>query len=545
MNALVVQSQQAHTLALSIKDRLRQLEAEELCKDFHKFVVKFWPLVEQKVAFMDNWHIRVICEHLELVADGKIKNLIINVPPGTSKSTLVSVMFPAWIWTKDASQRFFGASYSEPLAIRDAMLCRDIINSDEYKRLFPHVGIRRGDDQKTKYGLTEGGWRLATTVGGRGTGEHPNFKIIDDPHNVKQSESDVERKAALNWYSGTMSSRGLILNAATIIIMQRLHQHDLTGYIMDLPTYATDWVHVVIPMKYEPDRVMPKKFYGWKDPRTKNEQLLWPEAFNLAKVKSLAAELGEYRTAGQLQQRPSPAGGGILKTEFFQLWAASRPLPDLYHVVQSYDTAFTEDTQNDPTACTVWGVGMHETGPLKGLNFAILLDAWTEHMKYPALRDKVLDDWEATYGGQLQANGMKDPTHPPRRADLMLLEEKGSGISLIQDLRKAQLPVRGYNPGRADKVARAHISAPLLEAEVFYVLESKKEPGKPVTWARPFFAQCEEFPNGEHDDYVDTFTQAAIYLRDANFLEIRVAPEPEEEERDYHAQKKLRNPYGK
>ena len=541
--ALAVSGQ---TAVHAIKERLLKLEREELLGSLHAFVQKFWHIIEQEAEFKDNWHLHVVCQHLEAVHRGDIKNLIINVPPGTSKSTVVSVMFPAWVWAHDASKRFFGASYSEPLVIRDAMLCRDIINSAEFQELFPHVAIKRGKDQKTQYGLTGGGWRIATTVGGRGTGEHPHYKIVDDPHNVKQSESDVERQQALDWYSGTLSSRGIILGAATILIMQRLHQKDLTGYIMGLPTYAEDWVHVVIPMYFEPDRELPKQRLKWKDPRTKPMELLWPEVFTKAKVKSLAAELGEYRTAGQLQQRPAPAGGGILKTEFFRLWSAKAPMPDLFYVIQSYDTAFTATTTNDPTACTVWGVGMHETGPLKGTNFAILLDAWTEHMKYPALKEKVLDDWGATYGGTLQANGLKDPTHPPRRADLILIEEKGSGISLIQDLRAANLPVQGYNPGRADKIARAHIASPLLEAECFYVLESKKEAGKPVTWARPFFTQCEEFPNGEHDDYVDTFTQAAIRLRDAQFLEVRVAPDEEPEERDYHASaKRLRNPYSK
>jgi len=533
----------ATQVAHGIMELLRQREAEELSASFHAFVEAFWPVVEPGAPFEDNWHIRVVCEHLEAVYRGTIKNLIINVPPGTSKSTLVSVMFPAWVWAQDASKRFFGASYSEPLAIRDSMLCRDIIQSDLFRRLFPHVEVKRADNQKTKYGLTAGGWRMATTVAGRGTGEHPHFKIVDDPHNVKQSESDVQRVEALNWFDGTLSSRGLILDAATIVIMQRLHQKDLTGHIMAQEGYGKEWHHVVIPMRYEPDRELPRNHLPYKDPRRKEGELLWPKMFNERKVKSLAAALGTYRAAGQLQQRPAPEGGGILVVEHFQLWAAKRPLPDLFYVLQSYDTAFTATTANDPTACTVWGVGEFEDGPQKGERFAILLDCWTEHMAYPALRDKVMDDWGAKYGGLKQANGVDDPTHPPRRADAILVEEKGSGISLLQDLRKAKVPAHGYNPGRADKVARAHIASPLLEADIFYVLESKKEPGKPVMWARPLLTQCEEFPNGEHDDLVDTFTQATIYLRDADFLSIRELPDEAPDTADYHALKGRSNPY--
>lgn len=530
-------------LALALKAEVDRRKAEELKGSLHAFTEHFWQVISPGTEFEDNWHIGVICTHLEAVYRGTIKNLIINVPPGTSKSTLVSVMFPAWVWANDASKRFFGASYSEPLSIRDAMLCRDIIQSDDYRKFFPHVEVKRTDNQKTKYGLTAGGWRMATSVGGRGTGEHPHFKIVDDPHNVKQSESDVQRQEALDWYAGTLSSRGLILNAATIVIMQRLHQMDLTGYIAAQSTYKEGWHHIVIPMRHEVGRALPTQHLPFTDPRKKGGELLWPKVFNELKVKTLEAELGTYRTAGQLAQRPAPEGGGILVTEHFQLWSAKKALPDLFYVLQSYDTAFTATTTNDPTACTVWGIGEHESGPLSGLRFAVLLDCWTEHMTYPLLRDKVLDDWRADYGGSLQANGKKDPLHPARKADMILVEDKGSGISLLQDLRTANLPVKGYNPGRADKIARAHIVAPLLEADLFYVLESKKEPGKPVTWARPLLTQCEDFPNGEHDDLVDTFTQASIYLRDAQFLEIRVAPEEEPEELDYHALKGRSNPY--
>lgn len=529
--------------ALALKEELRRRQAGELKGSLLAFTREFWPVISPGSSFESNWHIEVICRHLEAVYAGTIKNLIINVPPGTSKSTLVSVMFPAWVWANDAGKRFFGASYSEPLAIRDAMLCRDIIQSAEYQALFPSVVVKRSDNQKTKYGLTSGGWRMATSVGGRGTGEHPHFKIVDDPHNVKQSESDVQRQEALGWFDGTLSSRGLILNAATIVIMQRLHQVDLTGHIMAQSTYSREWHHIVIPMRHEVDRVLPKNHLPFKDPRKKEGELLWPKLFTESKVRNLEATLGSYRTAGQLAQRPAPEGGGVLVVEHFQLWSWKAPIPDLFYVLQSYDTAFTATTTNDPTACTVWGIGEHESGELKGVRFAILLDCWTDHMKYPDLRDKVLDDWRADYGGALQANGKKDPLHPARRADMILMEEKGSGISLLQDLRNARLPVKGYNPGRADKVARAHIASPLLEADLFYVLESKKEPGKPITWARPLIEQCEEFPNAEHDDLVDTFTQAAIYLRDAGFLEIRSAPEEQPDELDYHALKGRKNPY--
>jgi len=524
----------------ALEAELTERRAQECQASLHEFVKEFWHVVEPGAAFEDNWHIGEMCRHLEAVYAGTIKNLLINVPPGTSKSTVVSVMFPAWVWANDKAKRFFGASYSEPLSIRDTLLCRDIITSDRYRAMYPDVQLKRASNQKTQYDLEDGGWRVATSVGGRGTGMHPHFKIVDDPHNVKESESDVERQAALDWFDGTLSSRGLILNAATIVIMQRLHQKDLTGHIMSSPGYK-DWDHLVIPMEYEPMRPIPTTRLGFRDPRKKAGELLWPKMFPPRAVAQLAMTLGTYRAAGQLQQRPSPEGGGILQVEQIKLWPRDQPLPDVFFVLQSYDTAFTATTSNDPTACTVWGVGELPRRKRDSAiqRFAILLDGWTEHMEYPALREKVIDDWGARYGGV-----KNDPLHPSRKADVVLVEEKGSGISLMQDMRAAAVPVHGYNPGRADKVARAHMVAPFLEAGLVYVLESKREPGKPITWARPLVTQCEEFPNGEHDDLVDTLTQAIIYMRDAGLLELRVAAPEEPEDVDYEERRSSRrNPY--
>jgi predicted phage terminase large subunit-like protein len=494
------------------------------------FVQGAWHIIEPSEEYKHNWHIDVICEHLEAVTRGEIKNLLINVPPGTMKSILVSVMWPAWEWTQNPALRYFGASYDESLSIRDAMKCRDIITSDWYQRLWPDVQIRKDTNQKLHYALTGGGFRMSSSVGGRGTGHHPDRKIVDDPHNVKKAESDAERKQALDWFDRTLTTRGASRNAATVVVMQRLHEKDLTGHIMQLGDYRKDWVHLCIPMEYEG----PIERAPFKDPRSEHGELLWPSLHTRKIVDTLKIRLGEYGSAGQLQQRPSPAGGGILKTKHFQLWPANMPLPDLEFIVQSYDTAFTDDESNDPTACTVWGLFTY-----KRRKCALLLDAWDEHLSYPDLREKLISDWSAKYGG---VNG--DPLHPSRRADVLLIEEKASGIALVRDLRAAGVPVQTYNPGKASKELRAHLSAPVLEMNVLYVLESKKEPGKPITWARPFLRQAEQFPNSEHKDLVDSFTQCAIYFKDTNMLVLPEFIDDEPEVIDYHAQRKRgRNPY--
>lgn len=209
-----------------------------------------------------------------------------------------------------------------------------------------------------------------------------------------------------------------------------------------------------------------------------------------------------------------PEETGIIKRSWIKLWPSLVPIPKLHMVIQSYDTAYTEKTENDPTACSVWGVFEEPGTP--GVFSAILLDAWSDHMSYPQLRDKAKSEWMAVYGDK-QVN-----------ADVVLIEEKGSGISLIQDLRLAKIPVRPYNPGRADKTQRLHAVSHLFYNERIYVPESSKYAGKPVTWADGLIAQLCAFPLVENDDYVDTATQALQLLRDQHWLSVDPPDESDE-----------------
>lgn len=233
---------------------------------------------------------------------------------------------------------------------------------------------------------------------------------------------------------------------------------------------------------------------------------------------------------------------GIIKRSWFKLWKNGRPLPHFQYIIQSYDTAFTEKTNNDPTACTTWGVfeDTPENSPdgTKGVFCVMLLDSWCDHMKYPELRVRVVDEYEAKYGGV--EGDMNRPGHSP---DIVLIEEKGSGISLIQDLARTNIPIRSYNPGRADKVQRLHAVSHLILNGRVYIPESAKVPGEPRTWATDFVTQICVFPNSLHDDYVDTATQALSLLRDQSWLSV----DPEEEDDDYYdserKKKKSVNPY--
>lgn len=225
---------------------------------------------------------------------------------------------------------------------------------------------------------------------------------------------------------------------------------------------------------------------------------------------------------------------GIVKRKWFKLWPADEKLPFFQYIIQSYDTAYTEKTHNDPTACTVWGVFENKNG-----NFCVmLLDAWDEHMQYPELRQKVVDEFKARYGGD--ASNPRDPGQLP---DIVLIEEKGSGITLIQDMNRTNVPVRPYNPGKMDKVQRLHAVSHLVCNGRVYLLESSKVKGEPVTWSNKFMEEVCVFPMSLHDDYTDTFSQMLALLRDQNWLTI----DPVEEEEDYadekDSNKSKSNPY--
>lgn len=520
---------------LEAYDALMEMEKRMCESSLHAFLQFAWPIMEPGREFVDNWHLRAICEHLEAVSRRDIKRLLINVPFRTSKSTITSVAWPAWTWIHDPSHQWLCGSYASKLAIRDNLKMRRLITSDWFKRHWGDKFFLASDqNEKIRFQNSEMGYRIAFGMTGGVMGDGGDTVLIDDPHDRQGAHSEAERETALTTYDEAIITRlNDPMSGAIVIIMQRLHQKDLSGHVLA----QGGWQHLMLPMEYEKERACSTSL-GFKDPRTVEGQLLWPKRFDVASISALKRGLGDYATAGQLQQRPSPAGGGILKVEHIQLWPALKDLPDLFFIVQSYDTAFTERTEGDPTACTVWGVGEHEFGDLKGVRFILLLDAWCDHLGYPALKKKVMADWKADYGGV-----KNDPLHPSRRPDIILVEAKGSGQSLLQDLRVANVPVSGYNPGKADKIARAHMAAPYLEADLVYVLESKKDRGKPVTWARPLLEQMVAFPNAEHDDYVDTTTQAIIYLRDAQFLELDKVPEDQPDEIDYHALRGRANPY--
>lgn len=528
LQALYERLKQRETAAAEAQ---RERDLQEAPKSLAYFIRAAWEVLEPSQPYLHGWHMDALCEHLEAVTAGQITRLLINIPPGTMKSLCTGVFWPAWMWGPKgmAWSRFIGASHEEGLATRDNLKMRRLIESDWFQSRWP-TPLTGDQNQKTYFENTLMGWRQSCPVKSM-TGRRGDFVLWDDPHSVEDAHSGPALETATRIFRETLPTR---LNnpetSAIVVLMQRLNEKDVSGVILK---ERLGYEHLCIPMEYE--GVRKPTVLGWTDPRRTPGELLFPARFPRAVVERDKKIMGAYAVAGQFQQRPSPAGGGIIKADQFRLWPYKEPLPDLFFLLQSYDTAFTEKTNNDPTACLVIGIGEHKSGE----KFAVIMDAWAEFLPYPVLRKRVMDDWRAEYGGTKD-----DITKPPRKPDVILIEEKGSGQSLIQDLRVANVPVKSYNPGKADKTTRAHMVAPLLEAGLIYVLESKRDPGLPVTWARPLLEQCTQFPNGEHDDMVDTLTQALIYLRDTNMLQLDyVAPEQPETIDYYERKHQRRNPY--
>jgi hypothetical protein len=291
-------------------------------KCLHEFVKQAWPVVESQ-PFIDNWHIGMICEHLQAVTAGEILDLLVNIPPGCSKSLLVCVFWPMWEWVRDASVRWIFASYDQQLSTRDSMRCRSLLGSRWFQgRWGDRFALADDQNQKTLYRTDKQGYRMATSVGGHGIGEHPDRIVFDDATSAIDAESAVCRAGVRFWWDQQMSTRGLARKVRRVGIGQRLHPDDLPGHWLR----TGGPIHVCLPMRYEPGRMVPTPCLAndprrakWAtDPRTEEGQLLTPGQFPEEVVAKMERTLGAMGTAGQLQQRPTPRGGAVFKWEWFE-----------------------------------------------------------------------------------------------------------------------------------------------------------------------------------------------------------------------------------
>jgi predicted phage terminase large subunit-like protein len=400
------------------------------------------------------------------VTAGRYQRVIINVPPGTMKSLLVNVFWPAWEWSKQPELRHFSASYGSHLSIRDNLRVRDLVKSHEYMELFPKVQLKEDRNNKMRFDTTVGGWRIASSVYGVGTGEHPDRIIIDDPLTAQQARSDLERQAANDWFDRTLSTRGVIRGARVVVVMQRLHEEDLTGHLLAKGGFE----HVCFPMEYELTR---EKDPDWRpdprDPRTHPGELLWPAVFTGPIVRALARDLGPYGAAGQLQQRPAPEGGGLFQRDWFKIVDVA---PVVARRIRGWDTAATEGA-GDYTA---------------GVRMAMTLDGRIY------VEDVVRGQWSPNgVDNVMLLTAESDGNNVGQREEK---EGAAAGKAVIQ-ARSVLLNRFDYAGVQAsgDKVTRSKPFRSQVEAGNVYLVKG--------AWNKDYLDELCDFPVGKNDDQVD------------------------------------------
>lgn len=506
-----------------LDEQLSRLAAEE---SLHEFVKQAWHVTEPKTKFVDGWHIRAICEHLEAVTRGDIKSLIINVPPRTCKSTIVSVMWPAWMWVNDPHRRLLCAANSHSLSFRDSLKCRDLIDSEWYQR-------RWGDKVKIlRYGAekfenSKFGYRQATSVGSKIVGKGGDILIADDLNDTTEALSDLIRGNTNRWYSTSFSNRlDDIKTGGIVIIMQRCHEEDVTGYILSSPQ-AKYYVHLMLPMRFEAKRkcvtvALPgTDGKPWEDPRKNDGDLLWPARFGEEECKLREINYNSaYSVAGQEQQRPAPEEGGLIKANWFQKWKKPKPPEKFHFIIQSWDTALEESEMSDYSVCTTWGIFDND----EGIKNMLLLGLYQARLGAPDLRDRAKRLY-ADYRDNTDIKIIPDGKHIP---DMVLIEKKGSGHGLLQEMRRAGIKAYEYIPDK-DKIYKVNLASFYIKSGIIYLPYEEPNYTEPLGAAKKLLDECIAFPNGAHDDIVDSMVQAILRVKDSGLLRITGDPKLHQE----------------
>jgi len=460
---------------LTITNETVQEVDRELCRrSLAYFAKRAWHVLEPASELKWGWALDAICQHLEAVTDGEIKRLLMNVPPGSMKSLLTGVIWPAWEWGPRGmpEKRFLGTAHAAHLATRDSLKCRRLIQSAWYQARWPIV-LTSDQNAKTKFENDKTGFREAMSFEGM-TGSRGDRVIIDDPHSVDDANSQTKLATGVKTFREALPSRVNNEHSAIVIIMQRLHESDVSAVALEL-----GYDHLCIPMRYEPERAKETRL-GWTDPRTDAGQLMFQERFPEGAVAALEASLGTYASAGQLQQRPAPIGGGIFKDHW---WTFHTVPPELDYRVIYADTAQKTGQQNDYSVIQCWGRAV--TGQ------AIMLDQIRGKWEAPELLVQARAFW-----------AKHQPSKAPLRA--MKIEDKVSGTGLIQTLKREGIPVIAIQRDR-DKVSRAHDAAPMIESGNVSLPQN-------APWLSDFLAEAAVFPNGAHDDQLDPMMDAVADL---------------------------------
>ncbi|MEQ7874524.1 phage terminase large subunit [Sphingomonas sp. ASV193] len=445
-----------------------------LRNDFSFFARGAFKTLLSSTTILWNWHLDLIANKLEDTLTGKIRNLIINIPPRYGKSLIASTAFPAFILGHDPTAEIVCMSYGQDLAEHTALNTRRLMTSPMYETAFDTRLVNRRA-KLSELRTTEGGMRMATSVEGTLTGRGGNFLIIDDPLKPSEAQSATQREAVNLWYNSTTVSRSNDKeNGVKIVIMQRLHEDDLVGHLLR----QGHWELLSLPAIAETDELHEiRTLAGTKFVSRREGEALHPERESLARIEEVREVMGPYTFAAQYQQRPSPAGGGIVKLEWFHRFDLAHP-PAFDRIVQSWDTASKPTELADYSVVTTWGV--------KGRN-AYLIHVYRERLDYPALKAAV-----ARLAAQHEANEV-------------LVEDAASGIQLCQELGGQVRGLRAIKPHGTNKVMRMHAQTGLIEAGRVFLPYN-------APWLAAYENELAMFDRGQFDDQVDSTTQALAEL---------------------------------
>lgn len=462
-------------------DEAKQREAAQ--KDFLSFVRMMWP------QFICGRHHEIMAEAFQRVSEGKLKRLIICMPPRAGKSELTSYMLPAWYLGRNPEKKIIQASHTAELAVSFGRKVRNLVNSEDYKKVFPNVSLNADSKAAGRWSTNESGEYFAIGNSGSLAGRGANILIMDDIMSEQEAIVGAWDRSVYDklyeWYA-TGPRQRLQPGGSIILVMTRWSKLDLVGRLLDESVKSPEgdqWELIEFPA------ILP------------SGNALWPEFWPLEEVLKVKAALPVGRWNAQYQQNPTSEEGALIKRDWWNVWESDKP-PNCDAVIVAMDTAFSKTERSDYSACVCFGVFNHPSPTGKPIPNLILLDAWKEKLEFPELKATAVQyykDW---------------------KPDMFIIEKKASGAPLIYELRNAGIPVQEFTPTRAtgDKIVRVNAITDIFASGVVWAPDEK--------FAEEVVEECAAFPSGDHDDYVDAVSMAMMRFRQGGF----VIPTDEEDE---------------
>ena len=452
----------------------KQLKVQACQTKFIDFVKEMWP------AFIPGRHHAIMADAFERVAEGKCKRLIINMAPRHTKSEFSSYLLPAWFLGRYPGKKIIQTAHTAELAVGFGRKVRNLVGSNHYQTVFPGVALSSDSKAAGRWNTNKQGDYFAIGVGGAVTGKGADLLIIDDPHSEQEAALAATNPdiydSVYEWYTSGPRQR-LQPGGAIVIVMTRWSKRDLCGQILKASMQRDgmdEWEVIEFPA------IMP------------SGQPLWPEFWSLEELNKIRAELPVSKWSAQYQQNPTSEEGALIKRDWWRIWDRDDP-PQCDYIIQSWDTALTKGTRSDYSACTTWGVFYDSDSDGKKRTNIILLNAFQDKLEFPELKQKALEEYRYW------------------KPDSCIIEAKAAGAPLVFEMRRMGIPIQDYTPSRGnDKIARVNAVSDIFASGFVYA--------PPLRWAEEVIEQFASFPNSDHDDLVDSSTQALLRFRQGGFI---------------------------